>query len=88
MTGHFRLGPKTPKDQRVDVAGVCHMIRMMKTVSIEEASARLSELADEVEKGAIVVVTRDGHPIFDMVPHRWQGDTLTEQSLIKILPSR
>jgi prevent-host-death family protein len=42
----------------------------MKTVSIQEAKNRLSELAREVEKGETIVVTRDGRPVFDLVPHK------------------
>ena len=42
----------------------------MKTVSIREAKNRLTELAREVEKGETVVVTRNGRPVFDLVPHR------------------
>jgi antitoxin (DNA-binding transcriptional repressor) of toxin-antitoxin stability system len=30
----------------------------------------LTELAREVEQGKTIVVTRNGRPIFDMVPHR------------------
>lgn len=42
----------------------------MKTVSIRDAKNRLTELAREVEEGETVVVTRNGRPIFDLVPHR------------------
>jgi prevent-host-death family protein len=42
----------------------------MKSVSIREAKNRLTELAREVEEGEIIVVTRNGHPIFDLVPHQ------------------
>lgn len=45
----------------------------MKTVSIRDAKNRLTELAREVEKGEIVVVTRNGRPVFDLVPHKKQG---------------
>ena len=45
----------------------------MKTVSIREAKNRLTELAREVESGATVVVTRNGRPVFDIVPHRKKG---------------
>jgi hypothetical protein len=76
MAGFFRLSAQNSQNQRVDVAAVCHMIRILKTLSIEEAKARLTELVDEVEKGEIIVVTRDGHPIFDIVRHHWQGQRL------------
>lgn len=41
----------------------------MKTVSIRDAKNRLTELARDVENGATIVVTRNGRPIMDMVPH-------------------
>jgi prevent-host-death family protein len=43
---------------------------MTKTVPIREAKNRLTELAREVEKGLTVVVTRNGRPVLDMVPHK------------------
>ncbi len=42
----------------------------MKTVSIRDAKNRLTELAREVEEGETIVVTRNGRPILDLVPHR------------------
>jgi prevent-host-death family protein len=45
----------------------------MPTVSIKEAKNRLTALARRVEKGETVVVTRNGKPIFDLVPHRRKG---------------
>lgn len=42
----------------------------MNTVSIKDAKNRLTELARLVEKGERVVVTRNGKPVFDLVPHR------------------
>ena len=45
----------------------------MATVSIKEAKNRLTALARRVEKGETVVVTRNGKPIFDLVPHRQKG---------------
>jgi len=41
----------------------------MKTVSIRDAKNRLTELAREVERGETIVVTRNGRPAFDIVPH-------------------
>jgi prevent-host-death family protein len=37
---------------------------------MRDAKTRLPELAREVEAGETVVVTRNGRPVFDMVPHR------------------
>ena len=45
----------------------------MKTVSIKHAKNRLTALARLVEKGETVVVTRNGKPILDLVPHRPKG---------------
>jgi prevent-host-death family protein len=45
----------------------------MRTVSMKEAKSRLTALAREVEKGETVVVTRNGKPVFDLVPHRKKG---------------
>lgn len=42
----------------------------MKTVSIRDAKNRLTELAREVEEGETITVTRNGKPVFDLVPHR------------------
>jgi prevent-host-death family protein len=42
----------------------------MKTVSIRDAKNRLTELAREVEDGETITVTRNGKPVFDLVPHR------------------
>ena len=45
----------------------------MKTVSIRDAKNRLTELAREVEGGKTIVVTRNGRPVLDLVPHKEQG---------------
>jgi len=45
----------------------------MKTVSIRDAKKRLTELAREVEGGETIVVTRNGRPVFDLVPHQKRG---------------
>jgi prevent-host-death family protein len=45
----------------------------MRTVSIKDAKNRLTELARRVEKGETIVVTRNGTPILDLVPHRKKG---------------
>ena len=53
-------------------ASTCY-IAIMRAVSITEAQDRLAALARDVENGETVVVTRDGRPVFDMVPHRQAG---------------
>jgi prevent-host-death family protein len=45
----------------------------MRTVSIREAKNRLTELAREVERGETIIVTRNGRPVLDLVPHRKRG---------------
>jgi prevent-host-death family protein len=47
--------------------------KAMKSVSIRDAKNRLTELAREVEAGETIVVTRNGRPVFDLVPHRKRG---------------
>nr|WP_294513178.1 type II toxin-antitoxin system prevent-host-death family antitoxin [uncultured Rhodopila sp.] len=42
----------------------------MTIVSIRDAKNRLTELARQVEGGETIVVTRNGRPVFDLVPHR------------------
>lgn len=42
----------------------------MTTVSIREAKSRLTELARRVEQGETIVITRNGRPVLDLVPHR------------------
>jgi antitoxin (DNA-binding transcriptional repressor) of toxin-antitoxin stability system len=43
---------------------------LMHHVTLAEMKDRFVELADAVEAGETVVVTRDGRPILDLVPHR------------------
>jgi prevent-host-death family protein len=45
----------------------------MTTVSIKDAKNRLTELARKVENGETVTVTRNGKPVFDLVPHKKKG---------------
>ena len=45
----------------------------MERVTIQEAEARLAELAERVEQGETIVVTRDGKPVLDLVPHKRKG---------------
>jgi len=42
----------------------------MATVSMKEAKNQLTALARRVERGETIVVTRNGKPILDLVPHR------------------
>ncbi len=45
----------------------------MDTFTLEEAEARLAELAARVEQGETIVLTRDGKPVLDLVPHKRKG---------------
>jgi prevent-host-death family protein len=42
----------------------------MATISIRDAKNRLTELARRVEQGEVIVVTRNGKPVLDLIPHR------------------
>lgn len=45
-------------------------MKFMRTVSIRDAKNRLTELARTVENGETIVVTRNGRPVLDLVPHK------------------
>lgn len=45
----------------------------METVPLESAAEALDDLARRVEGGETIVVTRDGRPILELVPHRRRG---------------
>jgi prevent-host-death family protein len=45
----------------------------MTVVSLKDAKNRLTELARLVEQGETVVVTRNGKPVVDLVPHKPKG---------------
>ena len=45
----------------------------MAVVSIKDAKNRLTELARKVEQGETITVTRNGKPVFDLVPHKKKG---------------
>ena len=45
----------------------------MKHVSIKEAKNRLPALVREVEKGEHVVITRNGEPVAEVIPHKKKG---------------
>ncbi|MFN4208831.1 MAG: type II toxin-antitoxin system Phd/YefM family antitoxin [Agrobacterium albertimagni] len=51
----------------------------MKTVSLQEATRDLEALADAVEQGEVVTVTRDGRPVLDLVPHAGTAAEEAEQ---------
>jgi prevent-host-death family protein len=54
----------------VELVATCGCMSGMKTVSIRTANNRLTELAREVDRGETFVVTPNGRPAFDLVPHR------------------
>lgn len=45
----------------------------MTTVNTKEAKNRLSELGRKAENGETITVTRNGRPVFDIVPHKKKG---------------
>jgi prevent-host-death family protein len=54
----------------LDKMATCGHYPRMTTVSIRDAKNRLTQLARQVEKGETIVVTRNGRPAFDLVPHK------------------
>jgi prevent-host-death family protein len=60
----------------IDVFGHRIYIPVMKTVSIQDAQLRFDELARDVEQGETVTVTRDGKPVFDLVPRDEAADAI------------
>lgn len=42
-------------------------------VSIKDAKDRLSELVRSAERGETAVITRNGQPVADLVPHKQRG---------------
>jgi len=42
----------------------------MGSFSIRDAKNHLTELARRVERGEVITVTRNGRPVFDLVPHQ------------------
>ncbi len=55
---------------RVEIAFGGGYIPGMAAVSMNEAQNRLPELAQRAEQGERIVLTRDGKPVLDLVPHR------------------
>lgn len=82
-TGHWNTG-----------AARAILTCMENSVTIEEAEARLTELVSRVEQGETIVVTRDGKPVLDLVPHKRKGGLdleggrrfLRERGIDKLFP--
>lgn len=53
------------------------MSESVRTVSVAEAKAHLSELLDAVENGERVQITRRGKPVADLVPKQRQRVPIT-----------
>ena len=45
-------------------------IAAMTFISIKDAQLNLADLAARIERGETIVVTQDGRPVFDLVPHK------------------
>jgi prevent-host-death family protein len=56
-------------------------------VSIKEAKDRLPALAREAEGGERIVITRNGRPVVDLVPHR-QGAGIRWDAIHKFREER
>ena len=67
--------PNTPALAKAVTDGYFPVMTM---VSIKDAVNRLAELAELAEKGETVVVTRNGKPVFDLVPHQIRGGLCLE----------
>ena len=46
---------------------------MPRLVAIEDAASELDTLVRRVEAGETVVLTRNGKPVLDLVPHKHKG---------------
>lgn len=65
----------------------------MKTIGAYEAKTHLSRILDEVEAGGAVIVTRNGHPIAQIVPVESRSDRARRmfddlQALRERMPAR
>jgi prevent-host-death family protein len=57
----------------------------MKTVNVHEAKTNFSSLLARVEKvGASIVICRNGEPVADLVPHKFQNRIKPHPVLSKI----
>jgi prevent-host-death family protein len=72
-----RAGPVFPW-QRLSKRALGGYLPIMTTISIKDAENRLGELAQLVEQGETIVVTRNGKPVFDLVPHQMKGSLSLE----------
>lgn len=55
------------------VPGGASILAGMVTISLEEAASDFADLTRRVEAGETVVLTREGRPVADLVPHRPRG---------------
>ena len=62
--------PPVPMPRQMPVRGY---FDDMITMPMSEARRRLGALARLIEAGETIVVTRNGRPVFDLVPHRPRG---------------
>jgi prevent-host-death family protein len=66
---------------------VIQMANVMRQVTVAEAKAQLSSLLDTVESGQVVVITRRGKAIAELVPRHAVRDLLPQlQALRDSLP--
>ncbi len=77
MPAMARKAPSVIGIRALTKRATCSHIFGMTIVSIRDAKNRLTELARQVEAGETIIVTRNGRPVFDLVPHQpRQGLTL------------
>jgi prevent-host-death family protein len=55
----------------------------MMQVAVREAKNRLSKLGNRAHAGERIVVTRNGQPWFDLVPHERKGRRITPLRNVK-----
>jgi prevent-host-death family protein len=60
---------------RFDAVATGGYIKAMKHVSIKQAKDTFPALVREVEGGARIVITRNGKPVAEVVPHQERGGT-------------
>jgi prevent-host-death family protein len=60
----------------------------MKSIGTYELKAHLSRVLDEVEAGERIVVTRNGHPVAEIVPHGSRLSTTEVVSRFRALRKR
>jgi prevent-host-death family protein len=59
--------------EQLEIVATCSYNLTMITVSTRDAKNKLIELGRRAEAGERIVVTRNGKPVFDIMPHQTKG---------------